>query len=146
MNYNKMAATLVFGLALLLASSLVVLAGPLDSIPNDPAAQTLQPEQMVSVPANAGSGSNLILPGRGVFAIDFAVEDGKDLLLMVLTNAQYNDILAGRQASGDPLMRITINGTASQTIILDGGEYYLFLGNDASTNTSITYRASWRRI
>jgi hypothetical protein len=122
-----------------------VVAGQLDSIPIDPRAQVLQPEQTTSVPANGGSGAHVIVPGRGVFAVDFAVEPNKQLLLMVVTNDQYNAILAGRQPSGAPLMRVTINGTASQTILLERGQYYVFLGNSASTSTRITYRATWRR-
>jgi len=132
-------------IVLLLVFNASVLAGPLDSIPKDPYAQTLQPEQTISVPAKAGSGAHISVPGRGVFAIDFAVEGNKSLLLMLLTNDQYNSVLAGRQVTSSPIMRVTINGTASQTIIMDRGEYFIFLGNDASSNTVITYRATWRR-
>jgi len=53
-------------------------------------------------------------------------------------------LAAGRQASGNPLVRVTISGTASQTIVLERGEYFIFLGNDAQTNTQVTYRATWQ--
>jgi len=136
----------IFVLAVLISTILLIspAQAQLGSIPVDPRAQTLQPEQTISVPANAGSGAHIIVPGRGVFSLDFAVEGNKRLLLMLLTNDQYNAIAAGRQASGDPIIRVTINGTASQTIILDRGEYFIFLGNDDPTNTRVTYRATWQ--
>ncbi len=116
----------------------------MSSIPLSPQAQILQPEQTISVPAGAGSGAHISVPGHGVFSIDFSVQGGRQLLLMVLTNQQYSAIAAGRQASGNPLVRVTISGTASQTIVLEPGEYFIFLGNDATTNTQITYRATWQ--
>jgi hypothetical protein len=146
LNAHKVIATAMVGFALLAGASRPAFAGALDSIPIDPKAKTLQEEQTVAVPAKRGSGANISVPGRGVFAIDFAVEGNKQLLLILLTNDQYNSALAGRKASGDPLMRTTIEGTASQTIMLDRGDYYVFLGNDAATDTNFTYRATWRRI
>ncbi len=85
-----------------------------------------------------------MVPARGVFSLDFAVEGGRQLLLMVLTNDQYNAVLQGQQPSGTPFMRVTITDTASQTVVLDRGEYFIFLGNDAATNTQVTYRATWQ--
>ncbi len=105
-------ASLVFACTVLVVAIFCITPafGQLGSIPIDPRAQILQPEQTISVPASAGSGAHVSVPGHGVFSIDFAVEPGKQLLLMVITNEQYNAILQGRQAGGNPLMRINISG------------------------------------
>jgi hypothetical protein len=123
----------------------VVGQSELDSIPLDPAARILQ-HGKIMVPAGRGSGAEISIPGRGIFSLDFAVEPNKQLLLMLLTDAQYKAILAGQKPEGDPLIRTTIDSVASVNYTLDPGEYQIFLLNDASTDTQFTFRATWRRL
>lgn len=144
MDRKKMATVVISILGLIIVSIFPVLAGPLDSIPIDPNAKTIQADTIM-VPANRGSGAQIISPGYGILAIDFSVEGNKELLLMLVTGDQYKSMLTGQKPSGDPLMRLTIEGTASQPITLNGGEYFIALLNKASTDTRLTYRVTWRR-
>ena len=98
----------------------------------------------VVVEAKTGSGVPINIPGRGMLAIDFSVEGGKELRLMLLTKDQSDMLAAGKQPSEVPLLRDKIKGTDSSYKLLERGEYVLFIGNDAPTNTTLTYRVTLR--
>ena len=91
----------------------VLLAGPLDSIANDPAATTLHPEQTVIVPSNGAVGSTIYVSSRAFLSIDFAVQPGKQVTLLVITDAQKQQMDAGNPITGRPRVRTPIDGTAS---------------------------------
>jgi hypothetical protein len=144
MNRKRTLIAVLVSLMLIIVSGAFVCAGQLDSIPLDINLRILQPERTLSVEEKTGSGVQLIIPGRGMLAIDFSVEDGKELLLMLLTKDQSSALAAGQQPADGPLMRDKIKGTASRYKILERGEYVLFIGNDAPTDTKFTYRATLR--
>jgi hypothetical protein len=144
MNRKRALIAVLVSLMLVIASGTLVCAGELDSIPLDINLRILQPERAVSVEAKTGSGVQINIPGRGMLAIDFAVEDGKELLLMLLTKDQSDILAAGKQPAEGPLMRDKIKGTDSRYKLLERGEYMLFIGNDAPTNTTLTYRVTLR--
>ena len=63
-----------------------VSAGWLDSVAIDPGATTLHAEETVMVPANGAVGSNIYVSGRAFLSIDFAVQPGKQVTLLVITD------------------------------------------------------------
>jgi len=120
-------------------------AGQLDSIAIDPGATTLHSEETVMVPANGAVGSNIYVAGRAFLSIDFAVQPGKQVTLLVITDAQKQDMDAGRPITGRPRVRAPIDGTASQSItITQGGNYYVAILNSDPESISVTYRVCAR--
>jgi hypothetical protein len=144
MNRKRALIAVLVSLILVIASGALVCAGELDSIPLDINLRIIQPEHALPVEAKTGSGVQINIPGRGMLAIDFAVEDGKELRLMLLTKDQSDMLAAGKQPSEGPLLRDKIRGTDSRYKLLESGEYVLFIGNDAPTNTTLTYRVTLR--
>ncbi len=145
MNAKKAIAVVAPILVMMVIAGKAVGQTDLSSIPIDPNAKILQ-QGTVVVPANAGSSATIAVPGRGIFSIDFAVQPGNQLLLMLLTDAQYKAILAGQQAQGNPLIRQYINGVASVNYTLDPGVYDIFFLSSSPTGIQVTYRGSWRPL
>lgn len=145
MNAKKAIAVVICILAMMVIPLKAVGQAELSSIPIDPNAKILQTGKVV-VPANAGTSATISVPGRGIFSIDFAVEPGKHVLLMLLTDAQYKAVLAGQQPQGSPLIRQSIDGVASFNYTLDGGVYDIFVLGNGSPDAQFTYRASWRPL
>jgi hypothetical protein len=106
-----------------------VSAGPLDSIPIDPGATTIHPEKTVTVPANGAVGSDIHVSSRAFLSIDFAVQPGKQVTLLVITGAQKREMDAGKQITGRPQVRAPIDGTASQSLTVNQGGYYVAILN-----------------
>jgi hypothetical protein len=128
--------------ALMLLSAAV--AGPLDSIATDPAAVVMHPEQTVVVPPNGAVGSDMVVNGRAFVSIDFAIEPNKLLSLVMVTAAQKEQMNSGVAMSGTPLVRLVVDGVASQSVTVDGGNYYVALLNDTPQPVTVTYRTSAR--
>jgi hypothetical protein len=145
MNAKKVIAGFAPILVMFVIAAKVVGQAELSSIPLDPNAKILQQGKAV-VPANAGSSAVVAVPGRGIFSIDFAVQPGNQLLLMLLTDAQYKAILAGQQPQGNPLIRQYINGVASVNYTLDPGVYDIFFLSSSPTDIQVTYRGTWRPL
>jgi hypothetical protein len=122
----------------------VLHAGPLDSIPIDPAATTLHREETVMVPASGAVGSSIYVSGRSFLSIDFAVQPGRLVTLLVITGAQKQEMDAGKSITGRPRVRAPIDGTASQSLTLDQGGYYVAILNSEPDPVSVTYRVSAR--
>jgi hypothetical protein len=144
MNRKRALIAVLVSLMLVIASGALVCAGELDSIPLDINLRIVQPEKTLLVEAKTGSGVPINLPVRGMLAIDFAVEEGKELSLMLLTKDQSSTLLAGKKPAEGPIMRSTIKGTDSRYKLLNRGEYVIYIGNDAPTNTTLTYRVTLR--
>lgn len=121
-----------------------VSAGPLDSIAIDPGATTLHPEQTVMVPANGAVGSSVYVTSRAFLAIDFAVQPGKQITLLVITAAQKQQMDAGNPITGRPRVRMPIDGTASQSLTVSQGGYYVAILNSDPEPVSLTYRVCAR--
>lgn len=127
-----------------LAIATSVSAGPLDSIPIDPGATTIHPEKTVTVPANGAVGSDIHVSSRAFLSIDFAVQPGKQVTLLVITGAQKREMDAGKQITGRPQVRAPIDGTASQSLTVNQGGYYVAILNSNPQPVSITYRVCAR--
>ncbi|MGA7710777.1 MAG: hypothetical protein WCA81_02670 [Rhizomicrobium sp.] len=119
-------------------------AGPLDSIAIDPQATTLHSEETVTVPSNGAVGSDVSVTSRAFLSIDFAVEPNKQVTLLVITAAQKQEMNAGSPITGRPKVRTPIDGTASQSLTVDEGDYYVAILNADSQPASVTYRVSAR--
>lgn len=145
MNARKTIAVLVSMVAMLAVTAKVAAQTDLSSIPIDPNARILQ-QGTVIVPANAGSSAVVAVPSTGIFSIDFAVQPGQQLLLMLLTDAQYKAILAGQTPQGNPLIRQTVSGVASVNYTLDAGVYDIFFISSSPNGIQVTYRGSWRPL
>lgn len=120
------------------------IAGPLDSLALDSAATILHSEDTVIVPANNAVGSEIYVSSRAFLSIDFAVQPGKQVTLLVITKAQKQEMDAGRQITGRPRVRAPIDGTASQNLTADQGGYYVAILNSYAEPVSVTYRVSAR--
>jgi hypothetical protein len=126
-------------------------SGPLDSLRLDPSAKVLRQGSIVVPGRNPGgtagsAGSDLFSPARAWLKIDFALEDKAELTLMVLTQQQKISLSRGQPLIGDPLARVPIEGpeTASHTMTVDQGNYFIAFLNDETRNIRIVYRASIR--
>ena len=117
------------GLFLLMASAA---AGPFNSIPVGSSERVLL-DQPFTVPGS-GATSSLYVPARASVSIDYAIEPGKRLLLMVITEEQFQAVSAGEQATGEPPMKIIVSGVGTQTIVLDGGTYTVALIAQAASS------------
>jgi len=122
----------------------VASAGPLDSVAIDPGATIIHPEKTVMVPVNGAVGSDISISGRAFLAIDFAVQPGKQVTLLVITDAQKREMNAGRPITGRPRVRAPIDGTASQSLTVSQGGYYVAILNADSQPVSVTYRVCAR--
>lgn len=119
-------------------------AGALGSIPIDPGATTIHPEKTVTVPANGAVGSDIHVSSRAFLSIDFAVQQGKQVTLLVITDAQKQEMNAGKPITGRPRVRAPIDGTASQPVTVNQGGYYVAILNADSQPVSVTYRVCAR--
>ncbi|MCA1657723.1 MAG: hypothetical protein LC627_00315, partial [Verrucomicrobiaceae bacterium] len=89
------------------------LAGPLDSLELDPASKILKEGTVIVPSASADglpglAGADIFLSSRGFLDIHFAVQEKRELTLMLLTAEQKKQVTAGRQPKGEPLLRIPI--------------------------------------
>lgn len=138
-------ALFIFGIAkLIMACVTLVWASPLDSIPIDPNATTLHSDETVTVPANGAVGSNISISSRAFLSIDFNVQPGKQVTLLVITDAQKQEMDAGNPITGRPKVRAPIDGTASQSLTVEQGGYYVAILNSDSEPVSVTYRVCAR--
>jgi len=122
----------------------VVSAGQLESIAIDPGATTIHPEKTVIVPANGAVGSDIYVSSRAFLSIDFAVQPGKQVTLLVITDTQKREMNAGRPITGRPRVRAPIDGTASQPLTVNQGGYYVAILNSDPQPVSVTYRVCAR--
>ncbi|MGA7710778.1 MAG: hypothetical protein WCA81_02675 [Rhizomicrobium sp.] len=113
---------------------------PFDSIPVGPSERVLL-DQPFTVPGS-GATSNLYVPERASVSLDYSIEPGKRLLLMVITEEQFAAVSAGEQATGEPPMKIIVSGVGTQTIVLDRGTYTVALiAQDGQQSTEVAIRA-----
>ena len=133
----------VFLICALMTFTARSMAGPFDSIPVASNERVLL-DQPFTVPAT-GAGSNLFIPERANVSFDYAVEPGKQLLLMVITQEQADAVNAGEKPSGDPLLRVTVSGVGTEAIVLDRGSYMVaLLAVDDAPSTQVAVRARAR--
>lgn len=130
----------LFAVLALVASYSVATARSLDS-PLPPNAKILRTETMTVGPN--GISADLFVPGKGVFTIDYLVEQGKSLRLGVLTGAQMQEATTGHKVSGPPLISTVINGAGSQSLRLERGNYAVVFIQNGSRTANLSYRASY---
>jgi hypothetical protein len=136
---------LVVSLIMLTLIPVDVSAGRLASIPIDPGATTIHSEETVTVPANGAVGSGIYVSGRAFLSIDFDVQSGKQVTLLVITEEQKREMDAGKQITGRPRVRAPIDGTASQSVTINqGGNYYVAILNSDPEPISVSYRVCAR--
>jgi len=134
---------LIVGAALPLVSRAAI-AGPLDSIPIDTQATTLHDEDTAAVPAGGAVGADIVVTGSAFLSIDFAVQPGKQVTLLLITADQKRQMNAGIPITGRPKFRLPIDGTASQSTTVNEGEYYVAILNTDVESVSVTYRVTAR--
>lgn len=96
-------------------------AGPLDVIPVGSADRVLL-NQSINLSVN-GSASNLFVPQQTTVFFDVAVQPGKKVLLMLITEEQWKAISSGEKPSGSPLLRTHISGVDSVSVSIPRGTY-----------------------
>ncbi|MBP7529395.1 MAG: hypothetical protein KA801_15820 [Syntrophorhabdaceae bacterium] len=131
-------AVIVCGLFLMASQ---VLAGPLDSIPVGPSDRMLL-NQSVTLSDN-GAASNLFVPQQGTVFFDIAVQSGKEVLLMVITEDQWQAISSGEKPSGQPILRVTVGGVDTRSVSLPRGTYTVAMFPRQGA-TQVTMRARAR--
>ncbi|MBP7529396.1 MAG: hypothetical protein KA801_15825 [Syntrophorhabdaceae bacterium] len=130
--------------ALAMIPLIAVSAGPLESVAIDRGATVIHPEKTVMVPVNGAVGSDISISSRAFLSIDFAVQAGKQVTLLVITDAQKREMNAGKPITGRPRVRAPIDGTASQSLTVSQGGYYVAILNSDSQPVSVTYRVCAR--
>lgn len=135
---GRVIAVIVCGLFLMAGQAL---AGPLDSIPVGPSDRTLL-NQNVTLSDN-GAASNLFVPQQATVFFDVAVQSGKEVLLMVITEAQWQAISAGEKPSGQPILRVTVGGVDTRSVSLPRGTYTVAMFPRQGA-TQVTMRARAR--
>jgi hypothetical protein len=117
-------------------------AGPLDSIPVAPDARMLRSGS--AVVTENGQAANLFVPQRAILTVDFAIEAGKELKLIVITGEQFRQISAGQKPTDRAKLSALVSGVSSQSVTLERGTYVVFFGISQSGNTALTYRTHYR--
>jgi hypothetical protein len=101
-------------------------------------------EQNVSLSSNGGA-SNLFLPANAIVFLDIAVPSGREVLLMVITEEQWQAISAGEKPSGSPILRTTISGVGTESVQLQRGTYVVAMIPKGSPGAfQVTLRARGR--
>jgi hypothetical protein len=118
-------------------------AGALDSIQLQPGAKVLRASD-ASIAAKGASGSDIFVPTAGTFTIDYAVEGGKELMITMITNEQYQQLATGRKLDGSPLLKVVVSGIGRQSVQLARGNYFIAFNDVGGTGTRVSYRASFR--
>jgi len=126
-------------------------AGVFDSVELDRRAKVLSQSTLVIPAASASgvpgvAGADVVCPRRGFFGIDWAISDKRELTVMMVTERQKSDIASGRRLSGQPLMRIPVQGpeVAGQNITVTGGRFFVAFLNAESSPARIAYRTSFQ--
>lgn len=117
------------------------LAGPFDSIPVGPSERVLL-EQTLTISANGGA-SNLHIPQQASVSFDLAVQPGRQVLLVVITETQWQAVSAGEKAEGLPVLRTNVSGIDTKSVQMQGGNYVvavLGVGNQGMTQVSLRAR------
>lgn len=110
--------------------------------PLDPRETVLHPEDTVVVRAGGAVGANIYVHGRAYLRIAIAIQGDSILTLLVVTEAQKDELQRGGPLSGSPIVRLPINGDAGPSVTVQGGSYYVSILNDNPAPVSITYRVS----
>jgi hypothetical protein len=127
-----------------------VWAGPLDALELDRRARVLKQGTLVVPPPGAlgepgMAGADITTPGRGFLGIDWAIEDTRELSVMMLTVEQKSQVAKGQRPTGNPLLRVDVQGpeTAGQNVEVVRGVYFLAFLNRESTTARLVYRTSF---
>jgi hypothetical protein len=116
-------------------------AGPFDSIPVGSDRVIL--EQNVNLSANGGA-SNLFVPQQATVFFDIAVQPGKELLFMVITESQWQAMSSGERPEGSPILRTTASGVETKSVVLQRGTYSVaMIPNQGTTRVEFRARARY---
>ncbi len=102
--------------------------------------------QSVSISSN-GTTANLVVPQAAAVSLDVAVQPGKEVRLMVITEKQWQAASAGERIEGPPLLRTTVSGLGTKVVQLQRGTYVVALfATDDQGMTQVTLRARGRAM
>ncbi len=62
----------------------------------------------------------------------------------MLSEQQRNQLSTGKTLTGEPLMKVEIEGTASQSVALERGTYMIAVLNREPVPVQIAFRATFR--
>ena len=99
--------------------------------------------ESVTIAAQRAGGSDLFVPMSGVFQLEYNVEGGKEMLITMITAEQYQEIAAGHRPSGVAIIRATVTGAGRESAPIERGNYFIAFNNNGSTDTHISYRATF---
>ena len=100
-------------------------------------------DDIASVAAKGASGSSIFVPRSGTLELDYEVESGKKIMITLLTGEQYQQLSSGQKATGQPPLKVIVEGTGKESVNLDRGNYFLAFNNRHDTNARIHYRTSF---
>lgn len=139
-----------FGVRSALAQAVIGGGGPVESLKLDRRARVLKRQSVAVPPAGRGStlgiaGADIVAPARGYIGVDWALQDSVELGVLIVTEQQKAQLVAGRQPSQDPLLRVDVDGpeTAGQTVIVDRGNYYVAFLNRTARPITFVYRTTF---
>jgi hypothetical protein len=92
----------------------------------------------------SGYASNLYIPQQATVFFDYTIQPGKNVLLVVITEEQWQAVSAGEKASGMPLLRTTVSGSGTESVSLPKGTYTVALiPQDGSAQATIKARCRY---
>ena len=129
----------VLAAALIAASSMAAVAGPLDRLLPE-GAKVLRESTFVVGPT--GQVSDIILQRAGVFTLDYVVAGSSKIRTLILTDEQFQQASSGHKPKPPFPMDVALQGTGSQSLRLSKGTYHIAYMGDAAAQMS--YRAWWK--
>jgi len=92
----------------------------------------------------SGYASNLYIPQQATVFFDYTIQPGKNVLLVVITEEQWQAVSAGEKASGMPLLRTTVSGSGTESVSLPKGTYTVALiPQDGAAQATIKARCRY---
>ncbi|MGA9109387.1 MAG: hypothetical protein WB290_03735 [Smithella sp.] len=92
----------------------------------------------------SGYASNLYIPQQATVFFDYTIQPGKNVLLVVITEEQWQAVSAGEKASGLPLLRTTVSGSGTESVSLPKGTYTVALiPQDGAAQATIKARCRY---
>jgi hypothetical protein len=129
----------VLAAALIAASSMAAVAGPLDR-PLPEGAKVLRESTFAVGPT--GQVSDIVLLRAGAFTLDYVVAGSSKVRTLILTDEQFQQATSGQKPKPPFLMGVALQGTGSQSLRLSKGTYHIvYMGGAAA---QMSYRAWWK--
>ena len=135
--------------ALAFALPFPAIANPFADQPLHPRAKILRQTNLTVPGTKPGSppgvaGADVSVQARGILGVDWVISGNDVVTLLLLTGGQKTQLMSGQQVSGDPLMRLEIEGpeTAGHSVNVRPGNYYVAFLNSSAQTANLLYRTS----